>query len=257
MSRLQTIIEQTSFLLDSQKEALAECGSMFDDLLKAVKARIAEHPMGSADAEALERVAQLIEAQSARINEDATIDIEFLTEQLDALTKVSALGNPAQARELLAMIIDEDAEVTDTDIFKEEVAAESESSKQSLVAMINDIKDAINEGSAEEVAEYLESILAIQDDGDLDEDEENCCDDEECEDEDCGTEDEEADGCCSTGGGCGSDTEDGEAGGGSCGGCNGCGSGKGCGSSEGADIFGNLKDYEESLLDKADDKTQH
>lgn len=253
VSRLQTVIEQTSFLLESQKEALAECGSMFEGLLQSVKARVAEFPIGSADAEALERIAVLIEAQSARISEDATIDIEFLTEQLDALTKVAALNNPAQAQALLAMIIDEDTEVTDTETFKEEVAAEGESSKQSLLAMINDIKDAINEGSAEEVAEYLESILAIEEEGDLDEDA-ACCDDEECTDEDCGAEEE---GACCSGGGCGSDEEGEEAGCGS--GCGGCGSnGKGCGSSnEGTDLFGNLKDYEASMLDKADDKTQH
>ena len=253
MSRLQTVIEQTSFLLESQKEALAECGSMFEGLLQSVRARIAEFPMGSADAEALERIAVLIEAQATRISEDANIDIEFLTEQLDALTKVAALNNPAQTQALLAMIIDEDTEVTDTETFKEEVIAEGESSKQSLLAMINDIKDAINEGSAEEVAEYLESILAIEEEGDEDE---ACCDDEECEDEDCGTDEDEEDGCCS-GGGCGSE-EEGEEGG--CGsGCGGCGSnGKGCGSAdEGTDIFGSLKDYEASMLDKVDDKTRH
>ncbi len=252
MSRLQTIIEQTSFLLESQKEALAECGSMFEDLLKAVNARIAEYPIGSADGAALERVAQLVEAQSARINEDANLDIEFLTEQLDALSKISTLDNPVQAQELLAMIIDENAEVVDTETFKQEVQAESETSKQSLILMISDIKDAVNEGSAEEVAEYLESILAIEEEDGMDN--ENCCDDEECDDDACG-EDEDEEGCGSEDG-CGCEALDGEAG--SCGGCNGCGSGKGCGSSEGStDLFGSLKDYEESLLDKADDKTQH
>lgn len=250
MSRLQTIIEQTSFLLESQKEALAECGSMFEDLLKAVKARIAEYPMGSADGAALERVAQLIEAQSARLNEDATIDIEFLTEQVDALNKIALLNNPAQAQELLNMIVDENAEVVDTETFKQEVQAESETSKQSLMLMVSDIKDAVNEGSAEEVAEYLESILAMDDEEGLDE---NCCDDEECEDEDCGMDEE---GGCGSEGGCGCSSEGEEADG--CGGCNGCGSdGKGCGSASSTDLFGDLKDYEESLLDKADDKTQH
>jgi hypothetical protein len=250
VSRLQTIIEQTSFLLESQKEALAECGSMFEDLLKAVKARIAEYPMGSADGAALERVAQLIEAQSARLNEDATIDIEFLTEQVDALNKIALLNNPAQAQELLNMIVDENAEVVDTETFKQEVQAESETSKQSLMLMVSDIKDAVNEGSAEEVAEYLESILAMDEEEGLDE---NCCDDEECEDEDCGIEEE---GGCGSEGGCGCSSEGEEADG--CGGCNGCGSdGKGCGSASSTDIFGSLKDYEESLLDKADDKTQH
>jgi len=250
VSRLQTVIEQTSFLLESQKEALAECSSMFEGLLQSLKARVGEFPMGSADAEALERIAVLVEAQAARISEDATIDIEFLTEQLDALTKVAALNNPAQAQALLAMIIDEDTEVTDTETFKEEVTAESESSKQSLLAMINDIKDAINEGSAEEVAEYLESILAIEEDENLEENE-ACCDDEECADEECGDSEE---GACCSGGGCGSDEDGDEAGCGS-----GCGSnGRGCGSSEkGTDIFGNLKDYEASMLDKTDDKTQH
>lgn len=261
MSRIQTLIDQTSFLLDCQKEALAECNRVFEDLLAVVNARAAKTTNGTQDAETISRIAGLIRTQADGLMEEATVDIEFLTEQLETLKKIAVVENPAQAKELLNMIFDENEELKDTATFKQEVLDEASSSKQSLLAMVNDLKDAVNEGSIEEVAAYLESVVGEDADEDLEDDEdeeEGCCDgdDDDCcdDDEDACCDDEES--SCGANGGCACEAVGAEKG--SCGGCSGCGSSKegGCGTSS-VDLFGSLKDYEQSLLDKADEKTQH
>ncbi len=252
MNKLQTLIEQTSFLLDHQKQALADCEGMFGDLLATVNTQAAKTNPDTDEGEAINRIAAVLQTQSDRLLEDASHDVTFLTEQLEALNKIAAIADQTKRTEMLSMLIDDAEEIKDTAEFKQVVVDESAASKESLVAMLSDIKDAINEGSIEEVAEYLESVF-----GEDSEDDDLCCDDEECdcdEDEDGCCDDEDEDGASCSSGGCGCKEEGAEAG--SCGGCTGCGDGDGCGS-EPIDMFGSLKDYEQSLLDKADDKTQH
>ncbi len=253
MNKLQTLIEQTSFLLDHQKQALADCEGMFGELLATVNTQAAKTSPETDEGEAINRIATVLQNQSDRLLEDASHDVTFLTEQLEALTKIAAVSDQTKRTEMLSMMIEDSEEIKDTAEFKQIVLEESAASKESLVAMLSDIKDAINEGNIEEVAEYLESVFGEDADGQDD----DCCDDEECEcdDDDGGCcDDEDGEGCGTDGEGCGCKEDGVQAG--SCGGCNGCGEGGGCGS-EPIDMFGSLKDYEESLLDKADDKTQH
>lgn len=240
MALLQSLIDQTVFLLEKQKEANKDCVAIFSGLLDVIKAKLEQHKVDSAERSALEQVHALISEQSETIKEEAQVDIDFLTEQLQALNQVKTVEakDPIKAKELLAMLVDESEEVKDTDAFKQEVLDEAKASKENLMTMVTDIKDAITEGNAEEVAQYLESILSSEDSG--------CCDDEECDDDNCDDDDgmEAADGGC-----------------GSCNGCSGGGCGDSCGSSKsGLDIFADLERYEQHLRGTESDdsdKVQH
>jgi len=271
VTRLTNLIEQTAFLLEKQKEANADCAKLFGDLLNVVKARRATKPANQEEGEALESIATLIEEQAQHLKDDAQADIEFLEEQLQALTKVQTIKDPVKAKELLSMLIDEDEEVKDTATFMKEVNDEAVVSRENLLTMLNDLQDAIKDGNASDVALYLESILENDEEDEDDEecDDENCnCEAEEdscCDDDDedgCCDEDDEEDGCCE---------EEEEAGDkkkapktgdkkSACGGCAGGGCGKGCGTgcgSETIDIFGSLKKYEQELLQDDDDSVKH
>ena len=247
MSKLLTVIEQTSFLLECQKEALVDCQRVFNDLLTVIQARLAKGEADSEDVQSLQKVYELIGDHSKQVLEEAQVDVDFLSEQLESLQKLKSLNDPEQVTEILSMLIDDSIAIKDTATFKREVLEEASVSKQGLVAMVTDIKDAITEGSAEEVAMYLTTIIE-NDEAENDDDEDECCSDDKdgCGDDACGADEK---GMCACGknegAGCGS-------------GCNGCGSdGKGCGSSEPLDILGQLKDYKKSMLDHADEKTQH
>lgn len=170
MVKLNTLIEQTSFLIDKQKDAMQDCIEMFNDLLSTVDAQMKKAPKNSELAENLTQVSDLIGEQLKLIKEDAQGDIDFLKEQLEALQSIKAVDDPKKAKALLEAIIDEDEEIKDTAVFKKEVTEESVASRQGLATMINDIKDAIKEGNAKEVVLYLESILSADNEGSEDED---------------------------------------------------------------------------------------
>lgn len=242
MIHIEDLIEQTTFLLEKQKASQTDCLAIFQDLLATAQAKLAQaRSQDPEEAEHLEQVCTLIADQKENITQDSQIDIEFLTEQLQALVKIQAIQDPEKAQELLSMIIDENEEIKETEAFKQEVNEEAAISKQNLMTVINDLKDAIKDGSAEDVATYLESIMAGEDE------EGDEFDDEDGDDEDGDHDDED---------GCGDDEEEG----GSCGGCKGCGTGGGCGSGCGdkeVDIFADLAQYEKEFFKDTNDKIKH
>jgi hypothetical protein len=205
MTKLETLIEQTSFLLEKQKEAQKECASIFAELVATATARKNELKGNKEEFETLEQVENLLAEQAERLNEEAQVDIDFLDEQYQALSKIKSLNNPTKEQELLGMLLDESEEIKDTEAFKKEVTEESTISKQNLLTMTNDIKDAIKEGSAQDVALYLESLLdedggdiegGDDEDADLDEDEDGCCEDD-CDDcSGCCGGDKDEESCC-------------------------------------------------------------
>ena len=242
MSNLQTIIDQTAFLIERHSEARSECNALFADLLSVIDTRIVKAEKLNEDQESLNKIRSLIASQADELAESSKVDIEFLQEQLTGLEQIAKINNPAQREELLGALLDGE-EIKDTVAFKAEILEEIAAAKLSLSAMLGDIKDAVTEGSAEEVAMYLEAILGDEtDEDDLEDDEEDedgCCDD----DADGGCCDDDEEDSCGTEGKCTCGKQDG-TGGGCGGGCKGCGSSeKGCGTS-GLDIFSSLKDYE-------------
>lgn len=239
MIRIDDLIEQTTFLLEKQKDSQQDCLAIFQDLLAAAKEKLGQiRSENPEEAEHLEQVCVLISDQKENISEDSQVDIDFLTEQLQALQKIQAMEDSEKARLLLNMIVDENEEMKDTESFKKEINEEAAISKQNLLTVINDLKEAIKEGSAEDVATYLGSIMSGEGDDQ---------DGDDFDDED-GEHDDE-DGC-----------DDEEEEGGSCGGCKGCGTGGGCGSGCGdkeVDIFADLAQYEKEFFKDTNDKIKH
>jgi hypothetical protein len=175
MVMLDALLDQTAFLLDKQKEAKRDCLALFADLLSAIEARLTKTKSDKGNAEEyelLEKIKDMIVKQSELINHDAQEDIDFLADQLKALQEIKNIKDPVKAKNLLGMLLDEDIEIKDSAAFKKEVSEEAALSRQNLVVMLNDLKEAVQDGNAQEVLQYLESVLSEA---------EGCC--EECEDE--------------------------------------------------------------------------
>ncbi len=222
MSKLEKVIEQTTFLLEKQRQAHQECQTVFEDLLAYVAKKI-EAAHDEEEVETLENIHDILAGQAEQLTEDASGDISFLTEHLVALKKIRDIKDAEKATLLLNSLIDEQEEILETTDFKDEITRESEVAKDQLLAMVADLKDALEEGNSKEVELYLESLFQGEDEDGF-----------EDEDEDAEHDEDEEGGCGSCSGGC-------ETGGG-------CGSGKCCSSDdeEGDDIF--------SFLNKKDDQ---
>ncbi|QQR48795.1 hypothetical protein IPF37_04510 [bacterium] len=242
MSRLKKLIEQTTFLMEKQEEAKNECAAIFNDVLSFVEQKINNLPQESEEAEVLGKVYDVLSGQAQKLADETTDDIAFLAEQLKALQHVNDVKDPVKAQELLNMLIDEDEEISDTDVFKEGVTQEAQESKNSLQMMVQDVKDALEEGNFEDVQLLLEALL---------EEEENEFDDEEEDEEEEFEDDHLAKVMMKMAGH--EDTEDGC----SSGGCGSCSTGCGPRSEKDFDIFSFVSKYDRELeLDvKKDDKS--
>lgn len=213
--RLQTLIEQTQFLLARQEEAKNACTGAFTNLLTLIDKKVKGAPADQA--ERLQRVHELLSGQAEQLMQDTQGDIEFLREQLQALAEISRMADQTKAKELLATLIDPSEEIMPTPEFKQAVMEELAASQEGFNAVLEDITSALEEGDLRNVEVMLEQMAAMAaEDAENDEDE----------------DDEDEDGCCGSS---------------SCapGGCGSCETG--CSSSQGTDIFGSFSAYDREL----------
>lgn len=224
--RLQALIEQTQFLLARQEEAKETCSTAFSGLLdridKKLKASAAD------EAQRLQRVHEILSGQAQQLMQDTEGDIDFLRDQLKALTDITKIQDQARAKELLGMLIDPSEEIMPTADFKQSVMEELAASQEGFNAVIEDLSAALEEGDIKNIEVMLEQMAAsAAEDAEDDEDEE-----------------EEEDGCCGSS---------------SCapGGCGSCEVGCGSSSKEGVDIFGSLSAYDRELAKDKESSDQH
>ena len=206
MSKLENLLEQTSFLLDRQLDAKNEGGKLFVELLSLIENKL-KQTRDEEDRECLENIYDAMSGEAQKFSEDATDDIEFLKDQMQALKAIKEVPDKEKARELLSALIDEEEEIQETAAFKKDVLDEAQISRQNLMSIINDFKAALEEGNIKELEAMISSMVGedeeedFEDDEDLDEDEEEC---DDC----CGHshKKEEAkkknDGCCGCKSGC-------------------------------------------------------
>jgi hypothetical protein len=218
VSKLETLIEQTTFLIEKQEEAKKDCARIFSDFIATVDKK-AQSCKNAEEISSFKKIHALTAEQAKRCDDETQEDIDFLSEQLKMLQQARTITDKEKAKEIIDMIVDEDEEILDTEEFKRTILEEGALSKQNLITMVNDITDALNEGSTKEVELLLENILLDQEESGEGDDEDSC----ECGG--CDEQDDE-DSCCSQ-------------------------SGKGhgcCGKqAKGADIFAEFSDYAETI----------
>lgn len=239
MSRLETLLEQTEYLLKKQKQAKDYCNRAFADLLALIEQKIAQGSRESKQLAGLERVHDMLSGQAQKLMDDTQGDIEYLQEQAQQLRSISKMEDSIRAQAILNELIDPEEELLDTVEFIAGIDEEQALAQESLTFTINDIKDALQEGDFATIEAMLSS-MATNDDLNID-----FSEDDEHEEDGCCDDDAEEDGCCGSGacseGGCGS-----------------CDVG-GCGSRDnnGVDIFSQLGSYDRDLAkDEAKDKSK-
>ena len=216
--RLQTLIEQTEFVLARQEEAKVACSTAFTALLQRIDGQLKSS--NGAQAKRLKQVYDMLAGQAEQLVTDTQGDIDFLNEQLNALRSITKVQDAKKAKEMLDLLLDSDEELMPTAEFKESVMEELVASQEGFNAVMEDIAAALEEGDLANVEAMLEqlALAAAEDEADDEEDEDGCSDDE--------------DGC---GSGCSS------------GGCGDCKTGCGSSNDKGVDIFGSISAYDREL----------
>jgi hypothetical protein len=131
----------------------------------------------------LVRIGELVTTRANDLNKEIQADIDFLTEQYEVLTQLRAMSDQKKAYDILKNLIDENDELSPTDEFKKSIVEEYSMSKQNLLTMVDDIKEALKEGNFKEIELAIENAI---EEATKNSTECGCC--EEC-DETCSCED--------------------------------------------------------------------
>lgn len=197
--KISLLLDQTTFLLEKQQEALEESKAIYDDLLALAKAKFSKET-NAEEKKYLQEICELLEQQAEYLTTSMMDDVDFLEQQRDSLTDVKKnVVDADKLQELVEILMEGEEEVLDLETFKSEVLSEAKQSKEHLKTMVIDFKDALKEGNNKEIKLYLQALLeeeASEDEGH---------DDHEDAEEDCGS-------CkgCGTGDGCGASDDDDE-----------------------------------------------
>jgi len=116
--KVDTLLEQITFLGEKQKDLYANSISSFDDLLSEIEGKLKTAGQGEQD---LKWVFDHISEYKKDSTQDIQDDIKFLEEQVTALDQIRSMQDSAKAEELLNMIIDPKEELLSTKEFKERV----------------------------------------------------------------------------------------------------------------------------------------
>lgn len=187
IEKIEVLHEQTAFLLEKQKELLQESQTAFDSVIDLVDQKIkkVEGGQNAQDLQDLQFIHDHIAKQKEVLNEPIEQDVSFLHDQLKAIEKIKDIKDPEKAKELLDMIVEEDANLLETSVFKEQVNKDLDLSKKDLDVMIGDLKDAINEENWHTLKLTLEAMESVE------ENEDGCCggscDAENCKPDECNT----------------------------------------------------------------------
>jgi hypothetical protein len=158
-SRLETLIEQTDFLIEKQKEAQTDIENIFNELLEVVEKKLENSSLSIENKKSLEAIKKMALDRTEFVSKMMQDDIDFLNEQLLALQHITTIDNPTKAKELLNMMIDDNEEILETEEFKKNLIQDSIASKQNLTAVIDDLVSALREDKFKDVELFLEALF--------------------------------------------------------------------------------------------------
>ncbi len=211
LSNLMRVAEQTAFLLEKNKEAQERSNGMFTELLSVIDTKIeaAQKAGKKAEIEKLESVADFLINKQEEFDAEVQDDIDYLEAQLKEINTTLSLSDPAAEDTLYKTLMDGE-ELLSNEAFKTQLSAEAEESFAGFKAILEDIREALEEERLDEVLSWIDRMSdedtdLWSDDEDEEEDDEyeDDQDDEEDEDEhssskiqDACCEDDEEEDCC-------------------------------------------------------------
>ncbi len=160
VSELTKLLEQTTFLLEKQRESRDYTVMAFNDFLREIET-IQQERDDQTEHDTLQEIYNAVTEQSEKYTAEIDEDISFLDAQLETIQKIAGEGNNAKAIELVRVLMDGE-EVPDTESFQQEVNEETDSAKRHFFAVIDDLKSALKEESFDELLTYIEQSGAFE-----------------------------------------------------------------------------------------------
>lgn len=172
-NRVETILEQTAFLVDKQNELFQVVKTVYTDILNTIDEKSKEALEQEVLAD-LNVIKEKVSTHYKNIHEQIESDIEFLNEQLKAIKQIQEMEDKDKADELLNMLISKDEELLDTEQFKKQMNEDAQLSVNELKTMQEDLLNSLKENKIKELKLLLEAVKEHDEDLDA-----------QCSDDDC------------------------------------------------------------------------
>lgn len=156
--RLDQVDEQTAILLEQQLEARDYCNNLFSEVLSLVDQKVQGTDEESENYKNLQRIHVLISEQFSKFSDEVGSDIEFLEDQLKAIKQIRQIEDQQKAQEVLSSLLEEDEQLLETDEFKKNLEEDADLSKRNFIAIINDIKNFLEEGNLQDLELVLSAM---------------------------------------------------------------------------------------------------
>ncbi len=169
MSSLTKLVDQTVFLLETQKEARDYTVKAFKNFLAAIQ-KMQESKQDQEVKDTLQEIYNAIAEQSTEYSSEIEEDISFLDAQLETMNTVAQEGDEVKSTEL-ARVLTDGEKLPETKDFKEEVNEEATEAKGHFLAVIDDLIAALEEENFEDLLAYVEQTNVTE----TETDEGECC----------------------------------------------------------------------------------
>ncbi len=158
-TRLETIVHQTTFLLDKHRTTREECEQLFDGFLEDIKRKSIEAKArgDEKDARSFDLAFEVISRHADQFTEEAMEDIDFLEKQLESMSQVRSLGDQDKEEQLADILLDGD-EVLDTAEFEKGVTNDCVSCSRGVESMIDNFETVLDEEGPQALALLLEAM---------------------------------------------------------------------------------------------------
>ena len=156
VSDIVRLAEQTTYLIEKQQESREYTVEAFNAFLAAIESRKQEVETDQ-EKEKLQNVHDSVSEQSEQFASAIDDDVAFLESQLEAIKKIEEHDDEAKAAELTSLLLD-GQEVPPTEEFKKEVEQEADAAKRHFLAVIDDLRNALDEGGYDDLLVYFQNM---------------------------------------------------------------------------------------------------
>jgi hypothetical protein len=191
---LPQLLEQTQFFRAQCDELVGFCQTEYGAFLTFID-KAGESADNDADREVYEYIYGFAEARLEALQSMMNDESESARDLEAALLHIQKTGNTEVWNDLANEMISDGEYREKTEDFKAWVLEEMESLRSSVNELLGDWKSAIAEGDSAQLAQFMEALQSIEEEGFEDEDDsyDGQCGDECDDDDDCCDQD---DGCC-------------------------------------------------------------
>lgn len=185
--RLKQLSQQINFLLEIEQDSLEECVQELGSLLVFLE----QETTKSQDEESfkgLDVIRRKLSEDYNKMSESYQKEINYLKEQKNIVEQALTVENknPETFSELEKIILEDVGELESNDLFKERILKTNQANRAEFLNVIEEIRESIEEGSIDELAEYFEAVALDEAETAYEENFEEEIDDS-CDEEDAGS----------------------------------------------------------------------